>query len=176
MKTNEKEIEFKLNHFASERENSFNRTFINDKPEGWVICDTVNNPFFPMDILPIDTGNFDLNKIKKEFHRKYGGRPNDLFLPWHYTIDVVNDFPYVIQSRPFNYKTFIPMYEKKLFIMIIGDSSRDIYNRNFYKAMAHQIINPFKLLHGFYILNQRKDFEFFTKGNFDITKLLSEVQ
>jgi len=165
-----------LYHAASERENSFNRNFINDKPEGWVVCDTVNNPFFPIDILPIDTGNFDLPKISKEFHRVYGGKINDLFLPWHYTVDIVNDFPYIIQTRPFNYKTFIPNYEKKLFIMIIGDSNRDIYNMNFYKAIAHQIINPFKLLHGFYIYNQRKDFEFFTGKNFDIDKLFSQIQ
>jgi len=161
---------------ASERENNFNRSFLNDKPEGWVICDTVNNPFFPMDILPIDTGGFDLSKIQYEFHRTYGGKPNDLFLPWHYTIDIVNDFPYIIQTRPFNYKTFIPLYERKMFIMIIGDSSRDIYNLQYYKMIANTIINPFKLLHGYYISNQRKDFEFFTKDNFDRDRLFSFIQ
>jgi len=165
-----------MNTISTERENYFHRSFINDKPEGWVICDTFNNPFFPLDILPIDTANFDLEKIKYEFHRKYGGRPNDLYLPWHYTIDIVNDFPYIIQTRPFNYKTIIPLYEKKLFIMIIGDSNRDIYNSQFYKAIAHQIINPFKLIPGFYILNQRKDFEFFTGKNFDKDKLFMYIQ
>ena len=152
--------------YASERENTLIRGFVNDKPEGWVIMDTVNNPFFPIDILPFDTGDFDLGRIKKEFHRAYGGKPNDLFLPWHYTIDIVNETPYIIQTRPFNYKTFIPNYENKLMIMIIGDSNIDIYSGIYYQAMANQIINQFRFMHGFYLMNQRKDFEFFTGKNF----------
>jgi len=161
--------------YANEKENNFNRNWINDKPEGWVICDTVNNPFFPIDVLPYDTSDFDLNKIQKEFHRKYGGKPNDLFLPWHFTIDIVNNFPYIINTRPFNYKTMIPEYEKKLLFMIIGDANIDIYTKEFYHQIANYI-NSFKLLRGFSISTTRANFEFFIGKNFNKDIFFSKIQ
>jgi len=162
--------------YAAERENHFNRNFIIDKPDGWIIMDTVNNPFFSIDILPYDTREFDLGKIKKEFHRKYGGKPNDLFLPWHYTIDLINETPYVINTRPFNYKTFIEGYEKHLIILLIGDSNQDVYPEIYYRTIADFIINPFKLLHGFYIYNNPSDFIFYTGKNFKKDILMKFIQ
>jgi len=157
------------------QENQYTRIHTIDKPKGWLIMDSVNNPFFPIDSIQYDTGDFDLARLRKYFHQIYGGKPNDLFLPWHYTIDVVNQTPYVINTRPFNYKTPIPNFEKHLSIMIIGNTKTDIYDLEFYKTIAHFIINPFRFLNGFQLTNQRKIFTFKTKENFDIDKLMRYV-
>ena len=158
------------------RENNFLRQFIIQKPKGWLIFDSWNNPWFPLTVRDIDTAEFDMKLIRKYFHLEYGGKPNDLFLPWHYTIDIVNETPYVINTRPFNYKNLIPNYEEHLTIMLIGDSNRDIYNDSYYKVIANTIINPFRFLNGFYLLNQRKDFEFKTGRNFDIDRLFRWIK
>jgi hypothetical protein len=144
-----------------------------EKPEGWVIMDSWNNPFFPIqNTKNIMTSEFNLPELRKIFHMEYNGRPEDLFLPWHYTIDIINMTPYIIQTRPFNYKTYIPNYEKKIFIVLFGDSNVDIYPETLYKTIAHAIINPFKAMRGtFFMQNTRQDFEFFTGNNFKIDTL-----
>lgn len=156
------------------RENNFLRQFVIQKPEGWLIFDSYNNPWFPLNVREIDTADFDLKTIRKYFHFDYGGKPNDLFLPWHYTIEIVNETPYIINTRPFNYQNIIPEYEKHLSVMIIGDSNKDIYNDNYYKCLS-TIINPFRFLNGFYLLNQRKDFTFKTGKNFDKDRLFKWI-
>jgi len=154
-------------------ETYFVRNYSNDHPENWVVMDSWNNPFFPIrNTTPVITDEFNLSKVKKIFHSEYDGRSDDLFLPWHYTVDIVNMTPYVIQTRPFNYKTYIPGYEKKLLIMILGDSNLDIYPESIYKMIAHGIINPFKVLRGTYFMqNTRQNFEFLTGRNFKTENL-----
>jgi hypothetical protein len=161
--------------FDSNRENRFQRQFVIQKPKGWLIFDSWNNPWFPLKVREIDTSDFDLRLIRKYFHLEIGGKPNDIFLPWHYTIDIVNETPYIINTRPFNYKSLISNFEEHLSIMIIGDSNKDIYNDIYYKAIANMIINPFRFLNGFYLLNQRKDFIFKTGRNFDIDRLFVHI-
>ena len=51
----------------------------------------------------------------------------------------------------------------------------DIYNDLYYKAIANMIINHFRFLNGFYLLNQRKDFVFKTGRNFDIDRLFVHI-
>ena len=67
-----------------------------EKPEGWVIMDSWNNPFFPIqNTKNIMTSEFNLPELRKIFHMEYNGRPEDLFLPWHWTIEIVNEKPFV---------------------------------------------------------------------------------
>ena len=157
-------------------ENSFKRTnVIQGRPNGWLIMDTYNNPYFPLDIFQYDTMKFNTSKIQLEFHKKYGGSVRDLFLPWHYTVEMVDEKPFVIQTRPLMYKTVIPGFERHISVMIIGDSSKDIYSGKFYKMMAHNIINPYKVLPGVKMSNSKETFEFWTKDRFNRDNLLKEL-
>jgi len=160
---------------TSDRENNFNRSFTIRKPKGYIIMDTYNNPFFSLDTFKVDNSDFNLPRIKKDFHYMYGGKPNDLFLPWHYTVDVVNQTPYIINTRPLTYKNIIPNYEEHISIMIIGDSNQDIYTMEYYKAIANIIINPLRYISSLNLLNQRKDFEFKTGKNFDKNSLFKWI-
>lgn len=152
---------------SSDRENNYNRNFINLQPSGYLIMDSVNNPFFPLDTFKVDDANFNLPRIRKEFHGLYGGNPNDLFLPWHYTVETINRTVYVINTRPWNYKNIIEGYEKRISVMIIGDSNQDIYTMDFYKTIANFIVNPLRFVSSLKMLNQRKDFDFKTGKNFN---------
>ena len=149
------------------KNDAYLRINIAQQIKGYLIMDSYNNPFFPINQIQIDTSEFNTSKLKKYFHEEYGGKPNDLFLPWHFTIETINSWPYIINTRPFNYKTIIEDYEDFIVIMIIGDSNRDIYTQEFYKNIANFCINPFRFIPSFNILNQRKDFKFFTGKNFN---------
>jgi len=165
------------NGYNPQYENKFVRQNYNDSPNGWVIMDTWNNPYYPINhTIKYSSKDFDIPKFKKLFHSEYGGRPNDLFLPWHYIIDNVNDFPYVINSRPFNYKTYLPGIENKLCILLIGDSEADLYQDSFYKIIAELIINPFKIMTGAYYMNNTRDkFTFLTGKGFKKDRLFNYI-
>ncbi len=157
-------------------ENAFKRThIIQGRPRGWVIMDSFNNPFFPLDMFTVDTMKFNTSRLQLEFHKKYGGNVRDLFLPWHYVIEIVDERPFVIQTRPILYKTPIPGYERHLSVMIIGDSTKDMYSGKFYKQMAHNIINPYKVLPGIKMQNTKDSFNFFTGTNFNQDNLFKEL-
>jgi len=162
-------------NYNQSRENQLLRQFTFDDPKGWLIMDTFNNPFFPLDVIQVDTERFDLDKIKTDYHKYYGGKPDDLFLPWHYTIEYVQGRPYIINTRPFNYLSTIKSYEKHLSIMIIGDSNKDIYSPKFYQTIAN-LINPFRYMRGFYLSNQKNIFEFKTGENFNKNYLFSLIR
>lgn len=157
-------------------ENAFKRTHvILGRPRGWLIMDSFNNPFFPLDIFTVDTMKFNTSRLQREFHKKYGGNVRDLFLPWHYTVEIVDENPFVVQTRPLMYKTPIPNYERHISVLIIGDSNRDIYSGKFYKQIAHNIINPYKVMPGVKMQNSKDDFTFKTGSNFNTTNLLKEL-
>lgn len=162
--------------FSAYTENSFKSTHvIKGRPKGWLIMDSVNNKSFPMDLFQIDNMNFNTNKLKNFFHQNYGGSKRDLFLPWHYTVELVEQTPFVIQTRPLLYKSRIPNFENHITIMIIGDANIDIYNNTYYKAIAHQIINPYKLLPGVKLSNDSHIFNYQIGSNFDFKKLYKEL-
>lgn len=69
------------------------------KPQGIIVCDTVNNPFFPIDVPIIDNAKFSLPDIKKRFQAYYTSLPVD-FLPWHYVAEMINGKYYFFQTRP----------------------------------------------------------------------------
>ncbi len=160
----------------SAAENRFKQTqMMKSRPKGWLIMDSWNNRIFPTDMFSVDTMKFDSEKLQKDFHQKYGGSTRDLFLPWHYTIELINQKPFVIQTRPPMYKSNIPGFSNYLTIMIIGDSNQDIYSGKFYQQMAHMIINPWKFIPGVRAPNSKENFTFWTGKNFDTDNLLKEL-
>ncbi len=158
-------------------ENRFKRTnLMKSRPKGWLIADTWNNEAFPMDIFQIDTMKFNTSKLADWFHQKYGGSKRDLFLPWHYIVELVDSKPYVIQARPLMYRSNIPGFKDHYTILIIGDGNQDIYPGLFYKQMAHMCINPMKYMIGARIPNSKENFTLQTGSNFDLNKILKEMQ
>ena len=156
--------------------NRFKQTkMMKARPKGWLILDSYNNQAYPMDIFTVDTMKFDTEKLQKEFHQKYGGSVRDLFLPWHYTIELINQKPFVIQTRPPMYKSEIPGFANYFTVMIIGDSNQDLYPGVFYKQLAHMIINPWKYIQGVRMPNSKENFTFWTGSNFDQNNLLKEL-
>jgi len=157
-------------------ENRFKQTYMmKTRPKGWLIMDSFNNKIFPMDIFTIDTMKFDSERLTKEFHKNFGGSNRDLFLPWHWIIELINSKPFVIQTRPPMYKSNIPGFKNHFTIMIIGNSKEDIYPGMFYKQMAHMIINPWKYIPSVRVNNSKENFTFWTGDNFDQNKLLKEM-
>ncbi len=158
-------------------ENRFKQTNIMKvRPKGWLIMDSWNNTSFPMDIFSIDTMKFNTEKLSKSFHQVYGGSVRDLFLPWHYIVELVNGKPFVIQTRPLMYRSNIPGFKNHYTIMIIGDANQDIYPGFLYKQMAHMIINPMKYMIGARVPSSKENFTFQLGKNFDQDKLLKEIQ
>jgi hypothetical protein len=145
------------------------------RPKGWLIMDSWNNKAFPMSVFEIDTMKFNTSKLGDEFHRKFGGNKRDLFLPWHWVVELVDEKPYVIQTRPPFYYSGIPGYKNYYTIMIIGNSNVDIYPGLFYKAIAHQIINPWHAIPSVRVPNSKEDFVLWTGKNFDFNNLLKEL-
>ncbi len=158
-------------------ENRFKQTnMMKSRPKGWLIADSWNNEAFPMDIFSIDTMQFNTEKLATWFHQKYGGSVRDLFLPWHYIVELVNGKPFIIQTRPFMYKSNIPGFKNHFTILLIGDGNQDIYPGVLYKMLAHGIINPAKHIPSVRVPNSKENFTFQTGINFDQNKLLKEMQ
>jgi len=157
-------------------ENRFKQTsMIKSRPKGWLIMDTWNNKTFPMDIFSVDTMKFDTEKMSKWFHQKYGGSQRDLFMPWHWVVELINGKPFVIQTRPPMYKSNIPGFANHFTILIIGDSNQDLYNGKFYKQICHMIINPWKFIPSVRMSNTKDSFTFWTGKNFNKDYLFKEL-
>lgn len=111
--------------------------------KGFVIMDTVNNSQFPLKDIILDKGKFDSNFVLREYRRKYGMSPKEIFMPWHFQVELV-DREYVIQNtRPVNYLSLFPKYREKICICLVGDSSQDIYIPTIYHKIANICIKPF---------------------------------
>jgi len=157
-------------------ENRFKQThMMKSRPKGWLIMDSWNNKSFPMDIFSVDTMKFDTYKLFMEFHRKFGGSNRDLFLPWHWVVEIVRERPFVIQTRPPMYKSNIPGFANYFTVMIVGDGNQDIYPGLLYKQLAHNVINPWKFIPSVRMTNDPKDFVFQTGKNFDKEKLFAQI-
>jgi len=157
-------------------ENAFKRNkMILNKPKGWIIMDTWNNKYFPMRTYQVDTMSFNASKVSDHFHEYYGGSKRDLFLPWHFIVEMVDGKPMVLSTRPFLYKSGFKGYEDYLTILIIGDSNKDIYPGKFYKQIAHMIMNQFKFLKNYYIHNDSSNITYWTGTNFKPNELEKEL-
>ena len=119
------------------------------KPKGFIIFDSYNNEWFPLKMVTVDKTTFDLRILKDEFHRTYGGSAaQDIFMPWHYNIELTGKNYYITSTRPITYKSLIPEYEDYISICITGNSDVDIYSPEFYKVMAHTAMNPLHYITG----------------------------
>ncbi len=118
-------------------------------PKGFIIFDSYNNEWFPLKLVTVDKITFDLRILKDEFHRKYGGSAmQEIFMPWHYTIEFVGKNYFAVNTRPITYKSLIPGYEDYISICVTGDSSIDVYSPEMYKVMAHTVMNPLHYITG----------------------------
>lgn len=149
--------------------NSNNNKF-RTKPQGVVVCDTVNNPIFPIPYPPLDSVKFNLPDIKDQYQAIYAKLAVD-FLPWHYVIEMLNGKYYAFQTRPLdmafpvtteiantviqeNKDKLIPEVQKFLderpfdlreaiHICILGDTSKDVYLQRIYELIGRVCIGPF---------------------------------
>jgi len=121
-------------------------------PKGIIIFDTFNNRWFPIDTVKIDTNMYNMRIIKDDFHHIYGGSSRDnIFLPWHYSVEFIGKSYISSVSRPIMYKSLIPGYEEYISICLVGDTNSDMYTKELYKVIAHNIINSFRYIPGWNI-------------------------
>jgi len=139
------------------------------KIKGILINDTVNHPIFPLYTTLIDTSKFWLPKIKNEYQAIFTGMET-LFMPWHFTIEMIENNYYIFNTRPLDMA--FPLRSKECFdlidennieltndtkkffdimpfdtrdaihICIIGDSQRDVYSKQFYEILGRVCVGP----------------------------------
>lgn len=138
--------------------------FIN-KPHGFIIQDTYNNPFYPIKPMPkIDTSKIETIDVYKRYRDLYRiGK--SLYLPWHFCVEFVELDYMVFNTRPIDIKfpmkskdvdknncdnTTLDFLSKNIFdisdalhICIIGDTSNDVYTKNLYKLISEVCLRPF---------------------------------
>ena len=137
------------------------------RPLGILIEDSYNNPFFPIRPMPrIDSAKIDLFLIYKRFRELYSQFAVTL-LPWHFVIEFIEDRYFVFNTRPVDMffpvsnqdvlnrqdlwddttKTFMKNYifdiKDALHILVVGDSSIDVYTRKFYELLGRICIVPY---------------------------------
>lgn len=110
---------------------------------GFVIMDTLNNPEFPIAATILDKTKFDSTTILKEYRKVYRLTKMEIFMPWHFQVELV-DRDYIIQNtRPINYKTPFKEFENYIIICLVGNSNEDVYMPDIYKKIANICIKPF---------------------------------
>lgn len=140
-------------------------------PTGIIIQDTFNNPIFPIDLPIIDDFKFNLPSIKSRFKAYYC--PFDIdFLPWHFTVEMIDGKYYFFQTRPLDMKFPINNLEfdellktnsellyltkstkafietkpfdiqNAIHICIIGDTSKDVYIEKLYEMIGRICCSP----------------------------------
>ena len=69
--------------------------------------------------------------------------PKEIFMPWHFQIELV-EREYIIQNtRPVNYLSLFPEYRNRICICLVGDSTQDVYIPSLYTKIANMCIKPF---------------------------------
>lgn len=150
------------------------------KPQGIIVQDSYNNPFFPIQPKPrVDSAKMDLREVYKRFHELYG-EEKALYLPWHFCVELVGNQYYVFNTRPLDMKFPITNNEAKklptspnwdvvanlffddnifdisdaIHVCIIGDTNYDVYTKRTYEVVGRSCINPtvrqYKLPSGLY--------------------------
>lgn len=111
--------------------------------QGFVIMDTMNNPKFMLSDILLDRTKFDSTTVLKEYRKAYNMTKQEIFMPWHFQVELV-DKDYIIQNtRPINYKTPFKEWEQFICICIVGNSNEDVYMPDIYKKIANICIKPF---------------------------------
>lgn len=146
-----------------------NRKYLNSqvKFDGVIICDTKNNPFFPIDGITIDTDKFEYPDYIEYFHALYPVTNKESMLPFHFYLELFQKDYIVLNTRPiyarfpFTSKQMIESLKSTrdskddifdflknheisnyVFIVIYGDSNIDFYLDKIYKKINDYIINP----------------------------------
>jgi len=115
-------------------------------PKGFVIFDTRNNPWYPFEEIILDTPKYNSQLIWNEYRKRYSLIGTPEFLPWHFTVEIIDRNPTIQATRPITYKSLVPDHEEKISICIVGDTSRDVYTPRYYKLIADICINPYKYI------------------------------
>lgn len=138
------------------------------KPQGIIVTDSYNNPFFPIRPRPrIDTSKMELFELFRRVRELYSQFGLTL-LPWHYVIEFIENRYYVFNTRPLDMKfpvSNIDVMDKRqdswndtttsfmknqifdireaIHVLIIGDSKLDVYTKKFYELLGRVCIVPF---------------------------------
>lgn len=140
------------------------------KPQGILVQDSYNNPFFPIRPQPkIDTSKLDLGTVFKRFRDLYSQTKTN-YLPWHYCIELVEDRYYIFNTRPLDMKFPISSNQAKanqkkyeidwdkptklffkeniydiseaIHVCLVGNSNMDIYTNNTYSLIGSTCLTP----------------------------------
>lgn len=136
------------------------------RPQGILLQDTYNNPFFPIQPKPrLDTSKFELPEVYRRMRELYL-KKDPLFLPWHFMIELVGNDYYIFNTRPINMnfpidsnrakensdnfndqtKSFFEdnIYDisEAIHVCILGDTDRDVYRKIFYEILARTCFLP----------------------------------
>lgn len=140
------------------------------KPQGILLQDSYNNPFFPITPKPnIDTNKFNTGEIFKRFRELYSDTKS-MYLPWHYCVEFINNQYYAFNTRPLNLKFPIRslkaiknkksrnikwdgptelFFKEKIFditesihICLVGNSNIDIYTNKMYQLIGEVCMLP----------------------------------
>ena len=140
------------------------------RPQGLLISDTYNSPFFPIRPVPrVDTAQFNLPIVTKRYRELYT-QFKSTFLPWHYVCEMIDEQYYIFNTRPIDMtfpidnltakqikdekeiewdenttrfmKDNIFDISQAIHICIIGDSNKDVYVRKLYELIAKLCLLP----------------------------------
>lgn len=155
------------------RDRPSSKNYFLTKPQGIIIQDSYNNFAFPVRPLPkVDSNKCELPLLANRFRELYLEFQNNV-LPWHYVIEMIGNRYYVFNTRPITMRypikhnemirreSLLPFsvkwddemnrfMERRLFniddaihVCILGDSTQDVYPRNFYKVLGAFAVRPF---------------------------------
>jgi len=141
------------------------------KIQGFVIEDSVNNVAFPLNYPVLDTAKIMLGEVYKRFRNFYSDGQN-IMLPWHYVVEFYGHDYVVHATRPSTHRFPIGKpdalrlmksrdqeflnedtkqfmlerdnidLQEMIHILVIGDSTMDVYTADIYKKIGTLIISP----------------------------------
>ncbi len=162
--------EKQLTRSTGNKDKSSIANYFTSRPKGIIIQDTYNNFAFPITPLPkIDKKGFDTQTVFKRYRELYTSFDTNM-LPWHYVIEMVGNKYYALNTRPITMK--YPLTNKRVLerqskidvkwdditkeffkdnlfdiseaihVIMVGDSTLDVYPRQFYKCMGAFALRP----------------------------------
>jgi hypothetical protein len=153
---------------SSKDDNSIQNKFT-IKPQGILLTDTYNNPFFPIPKPVIDTAKFNLPEVYKQYQEFYE-QGKSVYLPWHYMVGLVGKQYFVFNTRPIDMKFPVNsqfaeankkeknikwdkvtdvFFKYKLYdiseaihVCLIGNTELDVYTNAVYKLIGNSCMLP----------------------------------
>lgn len=147
------------------RDRPSHKNYLVNKPKGIIIQDSYNNFAYPVRPLPrIDSNKIEFPLLTQRFRELYLQFQNNM-LPWHFVIEMIKNRYFVYNTRPIlmryplthkellereeqlpfgvtwdeETKKFIEskkiLVEDCIHVCILGDSTLDVYPKNFYKIL-----------------------------------------